>query len=429
MRRQLIAAVLLAAVLTSLASAAAADAAPPPTQPYVIVLLDPRDTTSLDRLEAQVGFRATARYQHALAGFAARLTEAQAAAVRADGAVAYATVDVVFAGAALDPVASGELVPPGVRRIRAATTTSAQRSANAAVAVLDTGLDLANPDLNAVNGVNCVTPGTPAQDDNGHGTHVAGTLAGRNTGSGVVGVAPGTRLYAVKVLGAKAGGTLSQILCGIDWVTRNAAALNIRVVNMSLSGTGANDGNCGRTNGDPQHLAICTSTAAGVSYVASAGNSGTNLAGTVPASYPEVLTVTATTDTDGIPGAKGPTPCSKTERDDSAWTKSNFAVAAHDAAHVVAAPGTCIVSTKRGGGTVAMSGTSMAAPHTAGAVALCLGTAGIAGPCHGLTPPQIMQQIRTDASAAAQAGWGFNGDPLKPTAGRVLGFQLSTSSY
>lgn len=429
MRRHLIAAVLLAAVVASLASAATANAAPPPTQPYVIVLLDPEDTTSIDRLEAEVGFRATARYQHALAGFAARLTDAQAAAVRADAAVAYATVDVALTGAALGPVAPGELVPPGIRRIRAATTTWAQGSANAAVAVLDTGLDLANPDLNAVDGVNCVKPGTPAQDDNGHGTHVAGTLAGRNTGSGVVGVAPGTRMYAVKVLGAKATGTLSQILCGIDWLTRNAAALNIRVVNMSLSGTGTNDGNCGRTNGDPQHLAICTSTAAGVSYVASAGNSGINLAGAVPASYPEVLTVTATTDTDGIPGAKGPTPCSRTERDDTAWTKSNFAVAAADAAHVIAAPGTCIVSTKRGGGTVAMSGTSMAAPHAAGAVALCLGTAGNAGPCDGLTPPQIVQRIRDDASAAAQGGWGFTGDPLKPVAGKVFGFQLSAVSY
>ena len=76
-----------------------------------------------------------------------------------------------------------------------------------------------------VTGVNCVKPGTPAQDDNGHGTNVAGIVAARNTGKGVVGVAPGTRVYAVKVLNNRAVGTLSQFLCGINWVAANAAAL------------------------------------------------------------------------------------------------------------------------------------------------------------------------------------------------------------
>ena len=92
----------------------------------------------------------------------------------------------------------------------------------AAVAVIDTGIDLANPELDAVSGINCVKPGTAAQDDNGHGTNVAGIIAARNTGSGVVGVAPGTRVYAVKVLNNRAVGTLSQFLCGINWVAANA---------------------------------------------------------------------------------------------------------------------------------------------------------------------------------------------------------------
>ena len=100
------------------------------------------------------------------------------------------------------------------------------------------------------------------------------------------GVAPGTRIVSVKVLNSKATGTLSQILCGIDWVTANAAAWNIRVANMSITGSGRNDGNCGNTNNDAEHQAICRSVAAGVTYTVSAGNSKTDFAGSIPAAYP-----------------------------------------------------------------------------------------------------------------------------------------------
>jgi subtilisin len=439
MRLRLLAAATLASSFAGLASTDLAAAGPPPpppppplpaeSSPYVAVLADSADSDAIDRLESTVNFHATDRYESAVNGFAGRLTPAQLATVSADPDVAFVTKDITFSAAALAPLAGGETVPVGIRRVRAATTSTAQSSADAAVAVLDTGLDLPNGDLNAVSGLNCVKPGTPAQDDNGHGTHVAGTLAARNNGAGVVGVAPGTRLYAVKVLGSKATGTLSQILCGIDWVTRNAAQLNIRVANMSLSGTGANDNNCGQSNADPQHLAICASTAAGISYVVSAGNANTNLAGAVPASYPEALTVTAATDTDGIPGAKGPTPCSRTDRDDRPWTSSNYAVATTDAAHVVAAPGTCIVSTRRGGGTTTMSGTSMATPHVTGALALCLGTGGTPGPCAGLTAAQIAKRVQSDAQVAGQSGWGFTGDPLTPITGKTYGHELSALAY
>ena len=104
--------------------------------------------------------------------------------------------------------------------------------------MIDTGIDLDHPDLNAISGKDCVHPGTTAEDDNGHGTHVAGTIARRNTGAGVVGIVPGMMLYAVKVLAANGSGMWSQVFCGIDWVTANAAALNIKVANMSLVGVG-----------------------------------------------------------------------------------------------------------------------------------------------------------------------------------------------
>jgi subtilisin family serine protease len=177
-----------------------------------------------DRLEKGHRLHRGPPYGAALKGFAARLTDTQIARLKADPEVAAVVPDIPFHADAPGPVAARETVPPGIRRVRAATTTQASAAANGAVAVIDTGLDLANPDLNAVSGVNCIKPGAAAQDDNGHGTHVAGTLAGRNTGSGVVGVAPGTKLYAVKVLDLRSSGTLSSILCGIDWVTKNAAA-------------------------------------------------------------------------------------------------------------------------------------------------------------------------------------------------------------
>lgn len=413
-----------AAVAAGAATAAASGTTDPAPAPgYVVVLRDAVEPAGVtDRLERLAGFAADRRYGAALKGFAARLSDAQRSRLALDPEVAAVVPDIPFQAHALGPVAARETVPPGIRRIRAATATQASPAANGAVAVLDTGLDLAHPDLNAVSGVNCIKPAASAQDDNGHGTHVGGTLAGRNTGSGVVGVAPGTKLYAVKVLDLKAGGSLSTILCGIDWVTKNAAALGIRVANMSVGATGRDDGACGRVDGDPLHVAICRSTAAGVLYVASAGNSGVDFAQQAPASYGEVLTVTAMTDTDGLPGAKGAAPCVKGEVDDKARTSSNFGVTAAQAAHLVAAPGTCIVSARRGGGTTTMSGTSMAAPHVAGLAALCLGSGGATGPCASMAPAEIIGKVRADAEVAGRNGWGHLGDPLRPLAGKVYGF-------
>ena len=417
---------LAAAVGAGLGLPAAASAA---EGDYVVVLRDTAETDAVvGSLERAQGFRASQRYDAAIRGFAVHLSDAQRERVLSNPAVASVVADTPVQGTGFTPVAAKETVPTGVRRIGAATTTQAHTPSDVGVAVIDTGLDLGSADLNATSGVNCVTPGTPAQDDNGHGTHIGGTIAGRNTGTGVVGVAPGTRLYAVKVLNAKASGSLSGLLCGIDWVTRNAGALGLRVVNMSISGPGSNDGDCGRTNGDVLHQAICGSVAAGISYVVSAGNSGVDLASVVPASYPEVLTVTAATDTDGLPGGKGPVPCDKAQRDDTPWSSSNYAVTPGDVAHVVAAPGVCVVSTKPKNGTVTMTGPSMAAPHVAGAVALCQGSGGSAGPCAGLTPAQTIDRLRSDAQVAAATS-GFTGDPLRPVTGKVYGSMVSAARY
>jgi subtilisin family serine protease len=305
----------------------------------------------------------------------------------------------------------------------------AHESSTAAVAVLDSGIDFSHPDLNAVDGINCIEPGRPAIDDNGHGTHVAGIIAARNSGSMVTGVAPGTRVVSVKVLDARKSGRLSQILCGIDWVTANARALGIRVVNMSLGAGGSSDGNCGNSNGDAEHRAICRSVASGLHYVVSAGNGGGDLAREIPAAYPEVLTVTATSDSDGVGGGSGAAPgCKSGERDDQYATYSNYANSSADAAHTVAAPGTCILSDRAGGGTTTYYGTSQATPHVAGTVALCLENGG-SGPCNGLSPSRVIARIRNDAAAAASRGHGFLGDPTRPVSGRYFGHMVDAAAY
>ena len=422
----------IAAVAAVAVLAVGAGTALAASSPYVVTyredVADPSALTTA--LEQQFGFRAKFRYRVAVQGFAATLTDAQRTGVAARPEVAFIQVDGVQQAAGRVPVSGGETVPPGIRRISAATTTQVNGAADSSIAVIDTGVDLANPDLDAVSGTNCVSPGTSAQDNHGHGTNVAGIAAARNTGLGVVGVAPGTRIVSVKVLDSRARGTLSAIVCGIDWVTANAAAMNIRVATMSIAGSGLNDGNCGLTNKDAEHKAICQSSAAGVTYVAAAGNAKADFAKTIPASYPEVLTATAMTDTNGAPGGGGAAPkCKSGETDDKYGSYTNYAVGSAAIAHTLAAPGTCILSDAIGGGTSTYWGTSQAAPHVAGTVALCFGSAGVPGPCAGLSPAQAIARVRADAAAYATTQTGFAGDPLKPVSGKYFGHLAYAGGY
>src|SRR3954452_15089599 len=192
----------LAVVSAALALPAAAFA-----DDYVVVyrdsVADPAALTS--SLERGAGFSRAHGYGAALKGFSARLSKEQLKRVEARPEVAYVAPDTTFTAASLQPVVAGETVPPGVRRVGAGSLTQAHAAATTSVAVLDTGVDTANADLNAVSGKNCVsTSSTSAKDDNGHGTNVAGIIAARDTGAAVTGVAPGTRVVSVKVLNNKA---------------------------------------------------------------------------------------------------------------------------------------------------------------------------------------------------------------------------------
>lgn len=421
---------ILTVLACSLVTAATALADSP--KPYVVVYKNgavPDVASKTNKVHADTGVTATFEYAHALKGFAASMSTSQLDAVESDPDVAFVEPDLTFTATGMVSLAANEMLPTDIRRMGAATATLVHAASGVGVAELDTGIDLANGDLNAVSGINCLKSGTTAQDDNGHGTNVAGIIAARNQGSGVVGVAPGTKLYAVKVLSKTGTGTLSQILCGINWVTANAAALNIKVANMSLAATGSNDGSCGNVNKDAMHQAICASVAGGTAYVAAAGNGSADFAASIPAAYPEVLTVTSMTDTDGLPGGLGPKPCVTRQLDDTYATSSNYAVSAGEQDHTIAAPGTCITSDGLGGKTSTYDGTSQAAPHVAGTLALCINDGGVAGPCSGLTPAAAIAKVRADAAAASTSANGFTGDPWHPLTGKYFGYLVSALTY
>lgn len=426
LRRALALAVALVAV-----SASGAHAATTP-EPYVVVLRDSADPTIVAAQEgAALGFQATGIYRESIRGFAAPLPPKAVAALSSDDRVAFISPDRVLTasgkpGGSGGSGGGGATLPTGVNRVDADSSSAlagnGSGSVSVPIAVIDSGST--HPDLNVVGGKACVPKSTSYADGNGHGTHVAGTLAAKDDATGVVGVAPGAPLWSVRVLGNAGTGTTSSVICGVDWVTANAAAKGIRIANMSIAGVGADDGNCGRTNGDALHLAICNSVARGVTYVVGAGNDARSVAGTIPAAYDEVLTVTGMADFNGQPGGGAASTCTA-EVDDSPDHLSNFADTwGPDVAHTIAAPSICIYSTYKGGGYATMSGTSMAAPHVSGAVALCIAR----GTCNGLAPAGIISRLRTDAGARP-SGYGFQGDPNSPIDGKVYGNLVYAGGY
>jgi subtilisin family serine protease len=295
------------------------------------------------------------------------------------------------------------------------------------VAVVDTGIDPTQPDLVVGAGTSCVNGDPSLADPNGHGTFVAGIIGARNNGSGVVGVAPGTVLHPVKVLDATGSGTLSQVVCGLDWVAHRAHSLRIRVANLSFAATGGSAGACGPKQRDALRRAICSLVARGVTVVAAAGNAPGPISAQIPAAYPEVLTVTAMADGDGEPGGQAAAPCDGVYADDTA-SGSSFGVTSDDRDHILAAPGVCIRSTLPGGGLGVDSGTSAAAPHVSGTIALCYGTDARPGPCWDLTPAAIVHRLIADA-AAQPSDFGFSGDARTGSPDRYYGYLVYAGAF
>src|ERR687889_1462170 len=323
---------------------------------YIVVLKNDANARNVaEEHSRRLGAEVTSVYQHALRGYAAKIPSARLPEVKTDPRVQFVQAD-------RTAVAFSQTKPTGVDRIDGdlSSTKSGDRSGSVGVdvAVIDTGINKTHPDLNVAGGRNFASWSLPKggndkyEDGNGHGTHVAGTIAALDNGDGAVGIAPGARLYGVKVLSNSGTGYQSWIINGIDWVTGRKAefndgsgdrdpGINFAVANMSLGGTGT-DGSCAS---NAYHKAICNSVAAGVTYTVAAGNSNADFQNFVPATYDEVLTVTAVSDSDGSPGGTSPVPSCRTgEKDDYPATFSNYATLA-DQDHTIAAPGVCIYST------------------------------------------------------------------------------------
>jgi subtilisin family serine protease len=338
--------------------------ATPPPDGYIVVFKDSVERpgraaqAQLEGRDAELRFV----YDTVLNGYSAELSRGALNAVERDPRVKY-----VAPNTWLEPAA--QTVPAGIQRISATSNASLDIDGaddvrvNADVAVLDTGVD-GHPDLNVAGHTDCVPadgkPTTrqcidgPTAGLKRHGTHVAGTVGAIDNGFGVVGVAPGARIWDVRVLG-EAGGYLDWMLAGINWVTTHAS--EIEVVNMSLSGPGRSV---------PMEEAIADSIDAGVVYVVAAGNDSANAETRHPANAPGVITVSALADYDGIPGGKGGPNCSNPSGpDDTLATFSNWGDSVE-----VAAPGVCVYSTTPGNSYDSLNGTSMASPHVAGAAAV-----------------------------------------------------------
>lgn len=235
----------------------------------------------------------------------------------------------------------------GVRHIGAGTVhDGGNKGTGVKIAIIDSGIDRYHLDLNANyvigGGYDFVNDDSDPMDDNGHGTHVAGTGAAEDNGMGVVGVAPEADLYALKVLSASGSGSWSDIIAALQWAVDNG----IQVTNNSY-GSSTNPGGAVQAAFDNSYYEY------GILHVAAAGNSGNpkgkgNNVG-YPARFGSVIAVAATDDNNN---------------------RASFSSTGDTVE--LAAPGVAINSTKLGGGYVEFNGTSMASPHVAGAAALVI---------------------------------------------------------
>lgn len=271
-----------------------------------------------------------------------------------------------------------QVLPWGVDRIEADVVSANYTGDPIKVAVVDTGISTSHPDLlgNLKGGTSAVSYTSSYNDDNGHGSHVAGTIAAVNNSIGVVGVAREADLYAVKVLNRKGSGYVSDIIDGLDWAIES----EMDVVNMSL-GSSAYSASF--------DLAVQRSVAAGIVVVASAGNSGPG-ANTVgyPAKFANVIGVSATGSNDVIASfsSRGP------EVD-------------------LAAPGVSVYSTYKGSAYSTLSGTSMASPHVAGVAALVLTSPIGADDLNGdgtWQPGEVTRRLLRKAEDLGTAGFDTN---------------------
>jgi subtilisin family serine protease len=329
--------------------------------------VEARAASLTNRYGGEVGFV----YDAAITGFSVTMSEAAARRLAAHPAVDYVEQDMMF------QLADTQTNPPswGLDRIDQRNLpldnsyTYPTTASNTNIYVLDTGVRLSHNDFGgrAFTGFDAITSGGSANDCHGHGTHVAGTAAGSSHG-----VAKGARIFSVRVLSCTGGGTTSQIVAGINWVTNNH--IKPAVANMSLGGSGTNT---------TMNNAVANSINAGVTYAIAAGNSNANACNFSPAQVSTAITV------------------GSTQSNDARSSFSNFGTCVN-----IFAPGTGITSAwhTSNSATNTISGTSMASPHVAGAAAIVLS----ANPS--FSPAQVMNQLISDSTTGVISNVG-SGSP------------------
>lgn len=263
--------------------------------------------------------------------------------------------------------AIAQTTPWGITKVNAPQVQAAGVTGTGVkVAIVDTGILTSHQDLSVAGGYS--TFGGSYVDDNGHGTHVAGTVAALNNTLGVIGVAPNATLYAVKVLNSSGSGSYSGIIDGINWAINN----RMDIINMSLGGS---------TGSTALEDACNAAYNSGILVVAAAGNEGTKRGNNdtlgYPAKYASVMAVGSV---------------------NSSNTRSSFSSTGTDLE--IMAPGESIQSTYYNGGYATMSGTSMASPHVAGVAALIMAA----------NPNLTNAQVRDILNTTANDTWN---DPFK----------------
>jgi subtilisin family serine protease len=324
---------------------------------YIVVMKDGSTTTS-DALAGKVGGKVEDRFDSAVRGFSGHMSAEGARRLAADPAVAYVEQDRRVQVESTETNATWGLDRIDQKALPLDKNYTYGPASNVTAYIIDTGVRMTHSEFagRVRSGYDFVDNDADASDCQGHGTHVAGTVGGKTYG-----VAKDVKLVAVRVLDCSGGGSYSQIIAGVDWVTKNA--VKPAVANMSLGGSA----------GATLDNAVKKSIAAGVTYAVAGGNDSANACTKSPARLPEAITVGAT------------------DSNDTRASFSNFGNCLD-----IFAPGVNITSSSKASdtGTQKMSGTSMATPEVAGAAALYLAA----------HPTATPQQVRDALVAAATNG-------------------------
>ena len=309
---------------------------------YLVTFQDGVDVTSTTAELARAhGLGVRFVRQHAARGFSAVVPERRVAALRADPRVLLVERDgpVSFVRPIVEKRPGGggggtQTTPWGITRVGGAGNGTGKTAW-----IIDSGIDLDHPDLNTSRNCHVAFTGQTADDQNGHGTHVAGTIAAIDNGIGVVGVAANAYVCAVRVLGPNGSGSWEGVINGVNHVAANGG--NGDVANMSLGASGSYA---------TLERAVTDAAGKGIKFVLAAGNDGQHAGNFTPARVngANIYTISAIASSSCMPS----------------W--SNYGNPPVD----YAAPGVSILSTYKGGGTSTLSGTSMAAPHVAGILLL-----------------------------------------------------------